>query len=98
MESDQEEDEWELEGEGAGDVEFYEERDRRTSEDLEEMSDPHSSKFRAEGQLMNYEEDPSFEGYLQVKASSSTCNQKEIPSNEKPIISDLWLGLGLGLV
>lgn len=48
-------------------MEFYE--TRRTSEDLEEMSDPHSSKFRAEGQLMNYEEDPSFEGYLQVKAS-----------------------------
>lgn len=65
VESDQEEDEFELEGEGPSDVEFYE--DRRTSEDLEEMSDPHSNKFRAEGQLMNYEEDPSFEGYLQVK-------------------------------
>lgn len=71
MESDQEEDEFELEGEG-GDVEFYE--DRRASEDLEEMSDPHSSKFRAEGQLMNYEEDPSFEGYLQVKASSMSIS------------------------
>ena len=48
-------------------MEFYE--DRRQSQDLEE--DPHSSKFRAEGQLMNYEEDPSFEGYLQVKARLS---------------------------
>ena len=62
MESDTEEDELELEG---GEVEFYDER--RQSEDLEEI---HSSKFRAEGQLMNYEEDPSFEGYLQVKASA----------------------------
>ena len=49
--------------EDPGDVEFYSE-DKRASEDLEDL---HSSKFRAEGQLMNYEEDPSFEGYLQVK-------------------------------
>lgn len=65
VESDTEEDEFELEGEASSDVEFYE--DRRVSEDLEELSDPHSSKFRAEGQLMNFEEDPSFEGYLLVK-------------------------------
>lgn len=63
VESDTEEDEFELEGEAGNDMEFTE--DRRKSEDLEE--DLHSSKFRAEGQLMNYEEDPSFEGYLQVK-------------------------------
>ena len=70
MESDTEEDEFELEGDTSSEVEFYEEgqEDRRTSEDLEELSDPRSSKFRSEGQLMNYEEDPSFEGYLQVKA------------------------------
>ena len=61
VESDTEEDEHELDIEG-DDVEFYE--DKRASEDLEDL---HSSRFRAEGQLMNYEEDPSFEGYLQVK-------------------------------
>ena len=51
-------------------MEFYDEK--RESENLEELSDPHSSRFRAEGQLMNYEEDPSFEGYLQVKVSGGT--------------------------
>ncbi len=71
MESDQEEDEYELEGEGPNDVEFYEEY--RVSQDLEESSDPHSNKFRAEGQLMNYEEEPSFEGYLQVKVCRGVC-------------------------
>lgn len=71
VESDTEEDEYELEGEASSDVEFYE--DRRVSEDLEELSDPHSSKFRAEGQLMNFEEDPSFEGYLSVKVRKHDC-------------------------
>ena len=41
--------------------------DMKTDEEYEEELDPHSSKFRAEGQLMAYEEEPSFEGYLSVK-------------------------------
>ncbi len=64
MESDTEEDEHELEGEEPSEVEFYEDKRASASEELEDL---HSSRFRAEGQLMNYEEDPSFEGYLQVK-------------------------------
>ena len=67
MESDTEEDEFELEGEGSGDIEFYETGEITPSADPDETSDPHSSKFRAEGQLMSYEDEPSFEGYLQVK-------------------------------
>ena len=39
----------------------------KTDEEYEEELDPHSSKFRAEGQLMAYEEEPSFEGYLSVR-------------------------------
>ena len=42
-------------------------REARQSLEEDEMFDPHSAKFRAEGQLMSYEEDPSFEGYLTVK-------------------------------
>ena len=41
--------------------------DMKTDEEQEEELDPHSSKFRAEGQLMAYEEEPSFEGYLSVR-------------------------------
>ena len=41
--------------------------DMKTDEEYEEELDPHSSKFRAEGQLMAYEEEPSFEGYLSVR-------------------------------
>ena len=43
--------------------------DMKTDEEYEEELDPHSSKFRAEGQLMAYEEEPSFEGYLSVRVS-----------------------------
>lgn len=68
VESDKEEDEFELEGEVPSDVEFEEQR--RQSENMEEL-DPHSSKFRAEGQLINYEEEPNFEGYLQVKVNNT---------------------------
>lgn len=39
---------------------------RSDEEELEDL-EPHTSKFRAQGQLMSYEEDPNFEGYLQVK-------------------------------
>ena len=45
--------------------------DMKTDEEYEEELDPHSSKFRAQGQLMSYEEEPSFEGYLQVKVGSN---------------------------
>lgn len=38
---------------------------RSDEEELEDL-EPHTSKFR-QGQLMSYEEDPNFEGYLQVK-------------------------------
>lgn len=41
--------------------------DMKTDEEYEEELDPHSSKFRAEGQLMAYEEEPNFEGYLSVR-------------------------------
>ena len=41
--------------------------DMKTDEEYEEELDPHSSKFRAQGQLMAYEEEPSFEGYLSVR-------------------------------
>ena len=44
--------------------------DMKTDEEYEEELDPHSSKFRAQGQLMAYEEEPSFEGYLSVRVSS----------------------------
>lgn len=68
VESDTEEDEFESEMEGSWDVEFYEEGEEGTpSQDPEELSDPHSSKFRSEGLLMTYEDEPSFEGYLQIK-------------------------------
>ena len=43
----------------------------KTDEEYEEELDPHSSKFRPEGQLMAYEEEPSFEGYLSVKVCLS---------------------------
>jgi len=42
----------------------------RSDEEEPEDLDPHSSKFRPQGQLMSYEEEPSFEGYLQVKVCS----------------------------
>ena len=48
--------------------------DMKTDEEYEEELDPHSSKFRAQGQLMSYEEEPSFEGYLQVKVCSNLVN------------------------
>lgn len=41
----------------------------RDLEGTEEEFDPHSTKFRPEGQLMSYEDEPSFEGYLQVRVS-----------------------------
>ena len=41
--------------------------DMKTDEEYEAELDPHSSKFRAEGQLMAYEEEPNFEGYLSVR-------------------------------
>ena len=40
---------------------------------VEEVEDPHSSKFRAGGQLMSYEEEPNFEGYLQLKVCVCVC-------------------------
>ncbi len=73
VESDTEEDELELEGE---ELEFYEMGELAPPTDPDDTSDPHSSKFRAEGQLMTYEDEPSFEGYLQVKVWAeyfSTC-------------------------
>lgn len=39
---------------------------RSDEEELEDLEPP-TSKFRTQGQLMSYEEDPNFEGYLQVK-------------------------------
>lgn len=48
--------------------------DMKTDEEYEDELDPHSSKFRAQGQLMSYEEEPSFEGYLQVKVCSNSVN------------------------
>ena len=49
--------------------------DMKTDEEYEEELDPHSSKFRPEGQLMAYEEEPSFEGYLSVKVGvAQFCN------------------------
>ena len=57
MESDTEEDELES---------GFEEM--KSDEESEETQDPHSSKFRATGQLLlQYEEEPSFEGYLMFK-------------------------------
>ena len=67
VESDTEEDEFEFDTEGSVDVEFYEEGEITPSQDTEEMSDPHSSKFRPDGLLMTYDDEPSFEGYLQIK-------------------------------
>ena len=72
VESDTEEDEFESDWEGSQEVEFYDE-EIIPSLDLEEMSDPHSSKFRSEGLLMTYEDEPSFEGYLQVKVRMDIC-------------------------
>ena len=78
VESDTEEDEYESEGESA--ELLMEDTTHHTSsrrsreltrhskgEEEDEMFDPHSAKFRAEGQLMSYEDDPSFEGYLTVR-------------------------------
>ena len=46
------------------------------SEEEEETLDPHSSKFRATGQLLlHYEEEPSFEGYLMFKSSKRQVRQ-----------------------
>ena len=45
---------------------------RSDEEELEDL-EPHTSKFRAQGQLMSYEEDPNFEGYLQVKVRVCVC-------------------------
>ncbi len=79
VESDTEEDEYESDVESAEllmeDTTYHtpsrrsRELARRSKGDAEEdeMFDPHSAKFRAEGQLMNYEDDPSFEGYLTVR-------------------------------
>ena len=47
----------------------------KTDEEYEEELDPHSSKFRAEGQLMAYEEEPSFEGYLSVKVNKHVLKE-----------------------
>ncbi len=80
VESDTEEDEYESDAESAEllleDTTHYtpSRRSRELArhsrgEDEDEMFDPHSAKFRAEGQLMSYEDDPSFEGYLTVKVS-----------------------------
>ena len=52
--------------------------DMKTDEEYEEELDPHSSKFRAQGQLMSYEEEPSFEGYLQVKVCSNLVNSVQL--------------------
>ena len=58
MESDTEED----------DLESGFEEMKSGEEEAEESQDPHSSKFRATGQLLlQYEEEPSFEGYLMFK-------------------------------
>ena len=58
MESDTEED----------DLESGFEDMKSDEEEAEETQDPHSSKFRATGQLLlHYEEEPSFEGYLMFK-------------------------------
>ena len=58
MESDTEED----------DLESGFEEMKSDEEETEETLDPHSSKFRATGQLLlHYEEEPSFEGYLMFK-------------------------------
>ena len=58
MESDTEED----------DLESGFEEMKSDEEETEESQDPHSSKFRATGQLLlHYEEEPSFEGYLMFK-------------------------------
>ena len=58
MESDTEED----------DLESGFEEMKSDEEEPEETQDPHSSKFRATGQLLlHYEEEPSFEGYLMFK-------------------------------
>ena len=58
MESDTEED----------DMESGFEEMKSDEEEAEETQDPHSSKFRATGQLLlHYEEEPSFEGYLMFK-------------------------------
>ena len=58
MESDTEED----------DLESGFEELKSDEEESEESQDPHSSKFRATGQLLlHYEEEPSFEGYLMFK-------------------------------
>ena len=65
-------------------MEFYEEHHHRESEDVEELYDPHSSKFRAEGQLMNYEEEPSFEGYLQVKVMRERERERETIESPLP--------------
>ena len=55
--------------------------DMKTDEEYEEELDPHSSKFRAEGQLMAYEEEPNFEGYLSVRVCTILL-----------IVGKLWRG------
>lgn len=41
----------------------------RKAEEEEEEEDDRSSKFRQEGQLMQMEDEPSFEGYVYVKGN-----------------------------
>jgi hypothetical protein len=56
--------------------------DMKTDEEYEEELDPHSSKFRAEGQLMAYEEEPNFEGYLSVRVCICMHNSVEAKPTE----------------
>ena len=69
MESDTEEDDLESGFEGM----------KSDEEESEESQDPHSSKFRATGQLLlQYEEEPSFEGYLMFKGGKrQVCVRRE---------------------
>ena len=43
------------------------EEDQFDEEEAEDLDEPLSTKFRSEGQLMSYEEDPVIEGYLALK-------------------------------
>ena len=75
VESDTEEDEFESDWEGSQEVEFYDE-EIIPSQDLEEISDPHSFKFRSEGLLMTYENEPTGQGtygYMCAPLYSISC-------------------------
>ena len=56
-------------------MEFCEDDDITRSQDMDKVSDLHSSKFHPDGLLMTYEDEPSFEGYLQIKASAYLCSE-----------------------